>query len=299
MAKHEPYKITEDNRIVPVYIRDWVKNQPETNDFTSALQMLLTIGIRDAGLSDNDNILRENLLRDIPEIYAAHYIDAEEALFILTGIKPNYAAYQFQWEGMIYFTMRPDFGLLSIMSNFDEEPLNCFESKIQDKLFRWYIEIEAISRAIKHVEILEDDETEAPFEEWTHLFQKRGFDLSHIPQKFLRDPLSVLRKENSALKASLEKTEKKLHELSEKLQKHEKRLSFDDEADSRSKRTYLNIIGALLECVTGTFKDESFPSQAKLQEFMVEKFDDLHGISSRTLTDKFALANKALKGELD
>jgi len=69
--------------------------------------------------------------------------------------------------------------------------------------------------------------------------------------------------------------------------------------EPRLERTYLNIIGALLEVVTGTFKDENFSSETQLREFIAEKFDDLRGVSPRTLADKFALAKKALNGELD
>ena len=69
--------------------------------------------------------------------------------------------------------------------------------------------------------------------------------------------------------------------------------------DIRAERTYLNIIGALLEVVTGTFKDKTFSSETQLREFIAEKFDDLRGVSPRTLADKFAMAKKALNGELD
>jgi hypothetical protein len=69
--------------------------------------------------------------------------------------------------------------------------------------------------------------------------------------------------------------------------------------EPRLERTYLNIIGALLEVVTGTFKDETFSSETQLREFIDEKFDDLRGVRSRTLAEKFSLAKKALSGDLD
>lgn len=297
MASYEPYKITDDHRIIPVYDRGWVKEQPKAKDFTSALQELFfTTGKKDAGLSGNANILLELVLPEIPDIYASYYIDAEEAFFLLTGIRPVYAAYRFEWKGSVYFTMRPDFGLLSIVSNGEEKPLNYFESEIRDGLLQRYNEVDAISQAIKHEEILEDGETEAPFEEWTHLFQKRGFDLSHIPPEFLNDPLSVLRKENSALKTNLEQTEKKNHELSTKLQQCEKHFSstYSDEVDPRSEKTYLNIIGALLEICTGRFKDENFLNETELREFIADQYRGFRGTSSRTLADKFASAKKAV-----
>ncbi len=69
--------------------------------------------------------------------------------------------------------------------------------------------------------------------------------------------------------------------------------------EPRLERTYLNIIGALLEVVTGTFKDETFSSETQLREFIDKKFDDLRGVRSRTLAEKFSLAKKALSGDLD
>jgi hypothetical protein len=301
MAEYEPYEINDNGRIIPTYERRVVKVQTEAPDFQAALQKMLTkIGFEDAGLSDRDESLQEWMKKEIPEIFSAHFIDPEEALSVLTGIRPRTAAFLFKWEGKAYFTMRPDFGLLCIMSNFNEMPINCYESGIREQLLRKASEeIESIFRAIKNDEILKGGKREAPFEQWTALFQKRGFDLSHVPQEFLNDPLSVLKEENTALKADLEQSEKKINELSVKMQQYEKRLAAAGELDPRAERTYLNIIGVLLECVTGIFKDEKFSSEAELRDFIAEKFDDLRGVAPRTLADKFALAKKALNGELD
>ena len=101
-------------------------------------------------------------------------------------------------------------------------------------------------------------------------------------------------------KNSIEKMELEKYEAAAKVKQYEELLKhLDDEIDPRSERTYLNIIGAFLEIVTGTFKDEKFSSESQLREFIAEKFDDLRGVSSRTLADKFAMAKKALKGDLD
>jgi len=75
------------------------------------------------------------------------------------------------------------------------------------------------------------------------------------------------------------------------LQKHffQRTFSEDKPLDAREERTYLNIIGALLEVVTGIFKEKTFTSETQLREFIAEKFDDLRGVRPRTLADKFAL----------
>jgi hypothetical protein len=69
--------------------------------------------------------------------------------------------------------------------------------------------------------------------------------------------------------------------------------------DKRKERSYLHIIGALLSCVTGTFKDENFSSETKLRDFISDKYSGFAGCASRTLAEKFAEAKKAIKGELD
>lgn len=294
MANYEDYWVDDDGRIISYEKRASVKIQAKAKDFTSALQSLIPKGIEDAGFSDNDNNLREKVIPRIQEIYAANYIDAEEAFFLITGTRPSHAAYRFRWGNRVYFTMRPDYGLGCILSSCRLNPKNCFESEIRNRLLGLKKEINAILQAIKYREILKeridgeklyvmrDDglkgsgKTEVPFEEWTNLFQRRGFDLSHIPQKYLRDPLSLLKNENSVLKANLEQTEKK-----------------------SSKKTYLNIIGALLEVTTGIFKDENFSSETELREFIAGKFDDLRGVSPRTLAGVFADAKKALNDQLD
>lgn len=67
--------------------------------------------------------------------------------------------------------------------------------------------------------------------------------------------------------------------------------------DQRSEKTYLNVIAALLDCVTGQFNDRNFSSETKLREFLNEKYGDYYGISKRTLAEKFADAKKSLNDE--
>lgn len=303
MTDYEPYQIVNDNRIIPIHNRGLVKNEPKAKNFNAALKILLeATGLEDAGLVDNDFEWQEHVKIEIPTIYSAYYINPEEALFVLTDIRPNDASYLFNWKDSVYFTMRPDFGLLCIMSNLNELPINCFESEISDKLLEYaWEEIEAIYRAIKNGEILKNGNEEAPFEQWIALFQKRGFDLSHIPQKYLTDPLSQQKKENTTLKTNLEKYEKKIHELSEKMQQYEKRLELvdSDKLSPRSERTYLNIIGALLEVMTGESpgmqKHPDYISQAKL----IDHFCDFEmpGLSKSTLELKFAAAKRSIIGD--
>ena len=63
----------------------------------------------------------------------------------------------------------------------------------------------------------------------------------------------------------------------------------------RSETTYLNIIFALVDCITGSFKNETFSSEAQLRDFIDKKFDGYYGLSSRTLAEKFSMAKKSIK----
>jgi len=110
----------------------------------------------------------------------------------------------------------------------------------------------------------------------------------------------AIQRQLKSAKETIEKIELEKYAAVAKVKQYEERLKhLGDEIDPRSERTYLNIIGALLEMITGTFKDEEFSSESQLRDFIAEKFDDLRGVSPRTLADKFAMAKKALNGELD
>jgi|MTBAKMStandDraft_1061839.scaffolds.fasta_scaffold11005_2 hypothetical protein len=110
----------------------------------------------------------------------------------------------------------------------------------------------------------------------------------------------ALQRQLKSAKEAIKSMELEKYEAAAKIKQYEERLKYvHDALDPRQERTYLNIIGALLEVITGTFKNETFSSETQLRDFIAEKFDDLRGVAPRTLADKFALAKKALNGNLD
>ena len=87
-------------------------------------------------------------------------------------------------------------------------PINCYESDIRERLLdEVWLEVDAIYRGIENGELLMNGMKEESFDTWISFFQKRGFDLSHIPQKYLTDRYSHLIKDNNDLKQSIEKIE--------------------------------------------------------------------------------------------
>lgn len=85
----------------------------------------------------------------------------------------------------------------------------------------------------------------------------------------------------------------------------QERLSEDDSkknrsVDIRSETTYLNIIGAMLETfIHRSHGDLKFSSEAKLREFLSQKYVGFKGLTERTLADKFSAAKKAIREEID
>lgn len=70
--------------------------------------------------------------------------------------------------------------------------------------------------------------------------------------------------------------------------------------DKRSETTYLNIIGAMLETfVHKDHGDVNFTSEAKLRGFFSKKYDGFGGLTERNLAEKFAVAKKTIRDELD
>lgn len=67
---------------------------------------------------------------------------------------------------------------------------------------------------------------------------------------------------------------------------------------STRETTYLNMIGALLECILGQMpgaeKHQSFDSEAKLIEMISEKYNGIDGLSKRNLEKYFAEAKRNL-----
>ena len=110
-------------------------------------------------------------------------------------------------------------------------------------------EIEAIYRAIQYGELLSKNKKEEPFDIWMSFFQKRNFDISHIPEEYLSDPLSRLNRKNKALQLKLDETVKQCQTLT--LENTNLKEGPRKNISERAERTYLNIIAALLEVISG------------------------------------------------
>ena len=68
----------------------------------------------------------------------------------------------------------------------------------------------------------------------------------------------------------------------------------DKQLDPRREKSYLNVIGALLEVVTGPLQGGTFSSEKELRYFIAEKCDDLYGVRPRTTAAIFADAKRSL-----
>lgn len=70
--------------------------------------------------------------------------------------------------------------------------------------------------------------------------------------------------------------------------------------NSRAEKTYLNIIGGLLDVILGTSpsgkKLSVYNNQTNVIDALLARHEGKAGISERTLQEKFSDANKSLKG---
>src|SRR5699024_8739772 len=70
----------------------------------------------------------------------------------------------------------------------------------------------------------------------------------------------------------------------------------------REKTTYLNIIGGLLDLMLGKTpsgkKQSLFNNNAAIIDGLLARHNGRHGISKRTLEEKFATAKRSLSGDL-
>ena len=177
----------------------------ETETYSQAEKKLLgESGFKDAGFTEEDTGLTtenqnynpysflnsnqqvERKAEECSYLCSIGSISQTEALCLLTGVDVDRANYLFDWKGEKIFTMRPDFGLLKHRSNLEIAPINRYEREIQNCLFSYEKEVEAIHRATTDgVIILSAKTLRAQVGEWLSWFCKCGLDLSHIPEKYL------------------------------------------------------------------------------------------------------------------
>jgi hypothetical protein len=120
------------------------------------------------------------------------------------------------------------------------------------------------------------------------------------------DAFRALQVERDALRAEREQALKWAHETLQEMEalRSERdslrtRVERSATPGERSETTYLNIIGGLLELLLGKTPagrpQSVFNSQASIVEALTARYPDKHGLSKRTLDDKFAKARQSLK----
>lgn len=101
-------------------------------------------------------------------------------------------------------------------------------------------------------------------------------------------PSHNLTQENELLKQQLNDAQKKIEIL-------EKQMPMDDE---RSEKTYLNIIGCLVQLMLAKspagVKQSVYNSQTAIIEAILAHYPNAYGLKQRTLEEKFSAANKQL-----
>ena len=118
-----------------------------------------------------------------------------------------------------------------------------------------------------------------------------------------KDAFIALQADRDALRAIIKEQNNKHNDLSTEAAALkaciEKMTPAANEPGDRAETTFLNIIGGLLGLMLGEspagIKQSVYINQAAIISALLGHYGDKRGISSRTLDDKFAAANKSLK----
>jgi len=153
LAPEHQYKIDDRGLILPVNSMGWAKapwkDAKSANDALTAIAASPVV-MEDIFQSNNWNGL---LPEEWKELRAKHYLDVEDGFYLATGVNVGYGTFLFEWQDEVLFNMRPDFGYLSLTSDCGESPINAVESAVRNRLLDYYMELDALKRAIDVGEI--------------------------------------------------------------------------------------------------------------------------------------------------
>lgn len=122
-------------------------------------------------------------------IIASDSLDVDNGVSIVSGINCKRCAVLVAWGGQKYFTVRPDFGLLSIMSNLCEPGLNKYEWQLRHSLLGYHEHVYAIFDSVKagHLSFT----ARHSYEWWVNFWKSRGFKI-HKELAEERRPTEIL-----------------------------------------------------------------------------------------------------------
>jgi hypothetical protein len=168
------YSIDDMERVRPVHemgwvIEAWMDKQTFDEAITAAAGSL---HIDDAFRDNKDELLTSE---DWDWLQAIQYLDIEDGFFLATGVDMRLAVFRFRWGKDVFFSMRPDFGFVSLGTMFGAEPINMVESEIRDRALGNALEAESMYRAIKAGEI--DPMKSNTLEWWLKFWSRRGFTI--------------------------------------------------------------------------------------------------------------------------
>jgi hypothetical protein len=172
-AAHE-YYLDDAGRIHPVHEMGWVKEAwQDISSFDEAMEGVVAQAMVDI-FPDEDLELGYEELSDLK---AKRYLDIVDGFYLATGVDADLGIFRFLWQDEIFFNMRPDFVLQSLLSNLGERPINTLESAVRDRLIDYHRERDALKYALAKGEI--EAEGLYPIEWWIEFWKARGIPALH------------------------------------------------------------------------------------------------------------------------
>lgn len=163
------YSVDNLGRICPVYNFGCIM-QP-WKDFATFDQAIAEIA--ESSVFQNDTFPPDGAIQpvEISELRTKRYLDIEEGFFLATGVTVSGSVFRFEWANEVFFNIRPDFGFHYLCSDGDMPLLNAAEAKISSLMIDYYLEADALQRAIQFGEI--DPQKLYSFEHWKEFWTSR------------------------------------------------------------------------------------------------------------------------------
>lgn len=165
----DKYRLDDLGRIRPIHQMGWTRERwQDAPSFDEAMEGVAAFAMTEAFPNEDPQLGPEQL----SDLQAKRYLDIADGFYLATAIDARFGVWRFVWQGEVFFTMRPDFVIRSLVSDLGERPINILESSVRDRLIDYYREIEALKYALAKGEI--EAMEVYPMEWWMEFWKVRG-----------------------------------------------------------------------------------------------------------------------------
>lgn len=220
----------------------------------------------------------------------------DQAIYLLSGYAPDVGTDSMAWDDYLYFDQMTR--LLDQL--YLSQPLHPMQprwpvsrwlgwAKIHRVRVPWWIYLERNEPDIRP--------DEQGYADWLAAAAQQPAPAERVTAHPDDDaPISL--EEIHRAKADNQTLRHEVERLRREMSKVEEERRYQGVPHERAERSYLHIIGALLDCLMGRWESigahPGFPNEARLREFIVQKYSGIGGLSDSNLSRRFPEARRAI-----